>query len=188
MHVDGPLLNRVFSTIIFYVGWILCLQEASKGHSYYGLILVSAFILYFLYHSSCRKADFLLLSFVLLIGPLSDILYVQLGLLEYHVMPLISSWMPPLWVFVLWGLFGANIQLFSWLNRHWWLAILLGALGGPISYLSVVRLGGASLLMPLPLVMIVIGGIWAIFFPAFIWLNDYLKKRFGAYSTSSGVS
>ncbi len=173
-----PFLNRAFSTIIFYVGWILCLQEASVDHSYYGALLVVSFIAYYLYHSSCRKADYLLLSLVLLIGPLSDMLYAQLGLLHYHRVHPSSTWLPPVWVFILWGLFGANIQLFSWLRRRWWLAILLGALGGPASYLSVVRLGGASLLKPLPLAFITIGGTWAIFLPVFIWLNDYLKKKF----------
>jgi hypothetical protein len=178
--VRKPFLNRIFSTIIFYVGWILCLHEASIEHSYYGLLLVLGFIAYYLYGSTCRKADYLLLGSVLVVGPLSDILYAQLGLLHYHSVHPLSSWLPPLWVFVLWGLFGTNIHLFSWLSHRQWLAILLGALGGPASYLSVVRLGGASLLKPLPLTLLTIGGIWAIFLPVFIWLNEYLKKRFRA--------
>lgn len=175
-----PFLNRAFSTAIFYAGWVICLRESSIEHSYYGVLLVLSFIAYYLYTSSCRKADYVLLSLVVLIGPLSDVLYVRLGLLQYHsISPYpLSSWLPPLWVFALWGLFGANIQLFSWLKRRWWLATLLGALGGPFSYLSVVQLGGASLLTPLPLAFIAIGGIWALFLPICIWLNDYLKKKF----------
>jgi hypothetical protein len=176
--VRKPFLNRIFSTTIFYLGWIVCLREVSIEHSYYGLLMVLGFIAYYLYHSSCRKADYLLLSFVLLIGPLSDILYAQIGLLQYHSIQGLISWLPPLWVFVLWGLFGANIHLFAWLSRRWWLAVLLGALGGPMSYLSIVRLGGASLLKPLPLTLVTIGGIWAMFLPIFVWLNEYLKKRF----------
>lgn len=175
-----PFLNRTFSTFIFYVGWIICLKEASLEHSYYGLALVISFIAFYLYNSSCRKADYFLLSLVLIIGPLSDIFYERMGLLKYHSISTLTSWLPPLWVFILWGLFGANIHLFSWLYRRWWLAILLGALGGPISYLSVVKLGGASVLKPMPLTLMAIGGMWAIFLPAFIWLNAYLKKRFRA--------
>lgn len=173
----NPFLNRTFSTIIFYVGWIVCLREATLEHSYYGLLLVVSFLVYFLYYSTCRKADALLLVLVLLMGPLSDILYAQLGLLYYHSMHSLSGWFPPLWVFILWSLFAANIHLFSWLKDRWWLAVLLGALGGPISYLSVVRLGGASILKSLPLTYATIGGAWAILLPLFIWLNEYLQKQ-----------
>lgn len=172
-------LNRAFSTLIFYVGWVVCLREAASGELFYGLLIVLAMIVYYLYCSSCRRADYLLLTLVTSLGPLSDVLYVQLGLLQYHSsFHMSSSWLPPMWVFVLWGLFGVNIHLFSWLSHRWWLAILLGALGGPASYLSVLRLGGASLLKPLPLALMTIGGIWAIFLPSFIWLNYFLRKRF----------
>ncbi len=176
-----PFLNRAFSTFLFYFGWILCLQEAAAGDSYYGLLLVLGTVAYYLYCSSCRKADYLLLGLVVSLGPLSDIFYSKLGLLEYHSQLNTLGELPPLWVFLLWGLFGVNIHLFSWLNRRWWLAMILGALGGPMSYFSVLRLGGASLLKPLPLAFITIGGIWAIFLPSFIWLNQFLKKRFREY-------
>lgn len=178
--MSKPYINRVFSTIIFYVGWIVSLKEVDLEHSYFGFFLVLSFIAYFLYRSNCRKADYLLLALVLFIGPLSDIFYSQLGLLKYHSVKSLSSWLPPLWVYVLWGLFGTNIHLFSWLSHRWWLAILLGAIGGPASYLSVIRLGGASMLKPLPMTLLAIGGIWAIFLPMMIWCDKYLKKRFKA--------
>lgn len=171
-------LNRLFSTFLFYLGWVVCLQEASKDDFFYGSLLILGITIYYLYFSSCRRADYLLLTLVVAIGPLSDILYAQLGLLHYHSPPVLFSWFPPLWVFLLWGLFAVNLHLFSWLNNRWWLAILLGGLGGPASYLSVVRLGAVSLLKPFPVTFMAIGGIWAVFFPGFIWLNAFLKKRF----------
>lgn len=174
-----PFLNRAFNTFLFYFGWIVCLQEGPKGHFLYGFLIVLAAVAYFFYFSPCWKADFILLAFVLLVGPLSDILYARLGLLQYHPYFHFHSWIPPIWVFLLWGLFGVNIQLFSWLSHHWVLATVLGALSGPLSYFSVVRLGGASLLMPMSLVFLAIGLVWAIFLPCFIWLNDFLKNSFG---------
>lgn len=174
----NPFLNRTFSTAVFYIGWIVCLQEVSKEHSYYGLLLVVCFLIYFLYYSACRKADSLLLVLILLMGPLSDIIYAHFGLLKYHSMHQLHSFIPPLWVFVLWGLFGANVHLFSWLKHRWWLAVFLGAIGGPASYFSVLKLGGASLLKPLPFTMVAIAGVWAIFFPFLIWLNEFLNTKF----------
>lgn len=173
MLVPWQFLNRAFYTFLFYFGWIVCLQEASRGQSLYSLLTIGAMIAYYLYCSSCRKADYFLLFLVISLGPMTDIFYSRIGLLHYH-----HSVYPPLWVFLLWGLFGINIHLFSWMKRYWILAVILGALGGPLSYLSAIELGSVKLLKPLPLAFITIGGIWAIFLPGFIWLEDFLKKRF----------
>lgn len=174
----NPYLNRAFSTLVFYVGWVICLKEAHLEHSYFGLFLVVAFIIYYLYHSSCRKADYLLLATVLSLGPLTDVFYSRIGLLQYHSYHSLASWLPPLWVFILWGLFAANIHLFSWLNHRKWAAIVMGAVGGPASYFSVIRLGGATPLQSLQETLVTIGGIWAILLPLCIWLNVYLKRQF----------
>lgn len=172
-------LNKVCSSILFYTGWVICLQEASQGgYPIYGPLLILGVVTHYLYRSICRKADYILLALVLCIGPLSDMIYAKLGLFQYRGNMEEFSWIPPLWVFFLWGLFGVNIHLFSWLKRRWLLAIFLGALGGALSYLSAFRLGGAYLLKPLPIALITIGGTWAIFLPYFIWLSDFLNNRF----------
>ena len=173
-----PFLNKIVSSGFFYLGWIVCLQEAHEGRTCYGFIIIACVIAYYLYTSSSKKADYILLGIVFSVGPLSDVLYAKCGLLDYHsCFPSISC-LPPLWVFFLWGLFGVNIHVFSWLNKHMGLASVLGAIGGPSSYFSVIKLGGASLLAPLSTTMLVIGGVWAIFLPFFIWLNGYLKQKF----------
>lgn len=171
------LVNRVFSTIFFYFAWTLCLYEASISHTYYSLLLIIGFISYYFYFSSNRKADLLLVMIVLTLGPLSDILYVQLGVLNYHSQLQDSFFFPPWWVFSLWALFAVNIHLFAWLVNRWFLAVLFGAIGGPLSYLSAIRIGSASILMPLPIVLLLIAFLWALFFPALIWINSDLKKK-----------
>ncbi len=119
-----------------------------------------------------------MLIFVVLLGPLSDVFYSEMGLIKYNSHQYTLSWIPPLWIFFLWALFAVNINLFSWLKKRWVLAAVLGAIGGPMSYLSVVRLGGASLLKPLPLVVMIVGGIWAILFPGLMVLNEHFKMWF----------
>ncbi|CUI16806.1 hypothetical protein PNK_1189 [Candidatus Protochlamydia naegleriophila] len=170
--------DRVFSTALFYGGWCWCLNDVALGRPLYGLGSVFAIIIYQLYRSSHPKADFSLLIVVSLLGPLSDILYSYLGLLNYHTPFHSIPWLPPLWIFLLWGLVAVNIPLFSWMHKKWFLAPMLGAIGGPFSYLSAVRLGGASLLKPLPLTFIVIGGMWAIFLPTLMWLSERFKVWF----------
>ncbi|WP_068469552.1 DUF2878 domain-containing protein [Candidatus Protochlamydia phocaeensis] len=171
-------LNRTLNTGLFYFAWVLCLQEAASGGILYGLLTIFLIIVYHLYRSSYRKADSLLLLFVVLIGPLSDSIYKQTGLIHYHAPFHSIAWLPPLWIFLLWGLFAVNINLFSWLKKKWVLATVLGAVGGPASYLSAERLGTASLLKPMPFSLLIIGGVWAVFFPSLVWLNERFKDWF----------
>jgi hypothetical protein len=148
------------------------------GESYYGLLLILLIVFYHLYRAVHRKAEIVLLFLVVLIGPFSDFLYKYFGLLQYHNPQHSLSWLPPLWIFFLWGLFSVNISLFSWLKKRWILSTLLGAIGGPASYLSAIRLGGATLLTSTPEAIMTIGGMWAVLLPGFIWLSDYFDKRF----------
>lgn len=172
-----PFLNKAFSTGLFYGGWALCLQEVAAGELFYGFFVILFTVFYQLYQSPHKLAECVLLFLVLLVGPLSDILYNYFGLLEYYLPQHSLKWLPPLWVFLLWGLFSVNIHLFSWLKKRWWLATLLGAVGGPVSYFSAVRLGGANILLQPSLTFMAIGGMWALLLPGFIWLSDYLRKK-----------
>jgi hypothetical protein len=175
--MDKPrFVDRIISTGLFYIGWILSLKEASEGNPFYGLMVVLLIIGYHLYRSANRKADTFLMILVILLGPISDVLYAKVGLLQYNSQDI--PWLPPLWIFFLWGLFAANVHLFTWMKKHWLLAGAFGAFGAPVSYLSAIRLGGADLLLPFPYVFLMVGGIWAFLLPTVIWLSDKLKKRY----------
>lgn len=172
------LLNRVFDTFLFYYGWVLCLNGVSQGNVFYGLLSISLIVFYRFYRSKRRRADCLLFVFVLFLGPLSDSLYAHFGVLKYkNLQPSIAG-LPPLWIFFMWALLAVNIPLFTWLKRRQYLASILGACGGPLSYLSAVRLEDAVMLKSLPLMVIIIGGVWAFFLPFLLWLEDKVTAKF----------
>jgi hypothetical protein len=57
-----------------------------------------------------------------------------------------------------------------WLRPRLWLAVVLGAIAGPASFASGVRLGGASFIHATPaLAELVIG--WALLMPLLVWLS-----------------
>lgn len=184
------VLDRIISTILFYLGWILSLKEASEGNPFYGLLVAVFIVAYHLYKSTHRKADGFLIFLVILLGPISDIVYAKVGLLHYNSQEI--PWLPPFWIFFLWGLFAANVHLFTWMKKHWFLSVTFGAIGAPVSYLSAIRLGGADLLLPFPYLFLIIGGLWAFLLPAVIWLSDKLREKMhnknesGARSQESG--
>lgn len=171
-------MKRLFHTLLFYAAWILCLKSAALEASFTGLLAVGFVVIFHLYRSDNRKADLLTLLSVVAIGPLSDTFYSAVGLLHYTRHSELASWFPPLWIFFLWALFGVNIHLFSWMKKKWGWMLLFGGVGAPISYLSAVRLGGATLLQPLPVVFLVIGVFWILLLPGFIYLNDAFRQRF----------
>ena len=171
------LNRRLLHTLLFYMGWVVCLKSAALQAPWLGSIVGSSILVFHFWQSTSRWADLLSLLAVMAVGPLSDMLYLKLKLLEYTNASPQLEYMPPIWVFLLWALFGINLHLFAWMHgkRKW--AILFGGIGGPISYLSAVRLGGAILLQPLPWTLFVIGLCWVILLPFFLACNQAARSH-----------
>lgn len=172
-----PLNKRLLHTLLFYVAWVVCLKSVSLQNPWLGCFVVGSVLAFHLWQSAHRLADLFGLITALLVGPLSDILYLRMQILEYtHVGPHLE-YAPPLWVFLLWALFGINLHLFAWMHGRWKWMLLFGGMGGPISYLSAIRLGGASLLQPLPWSLFIIGACWMVLLPFFLASNQAMRSR-----------
>lgn len=172
----SPVLERIINTALFYFGWLLSINEAAVGKPFYGLMVVLSIICYHLYRSQYRLADLGLLLIVLVCGPLTDVFYASVGLLEYQCQMTHLAWVPPYWIFFLWGLFAVNVPLFAWLRHRRLLCMLFGAIGAPVSYMSAIRLGCATMLLPIPWFFLIVGGIWAVFLPSVIGLSHWLRE------------
>lgn len=172
-----PLNRRLLHTLLFYLAWVACLKSVALQNYWLGCSVVGSVVAFHLWQSSHRWADLLSLVMALTIGPLSDMLYLQLGLLEYTQVHSNGAYFPPIWVFSLWALFGANLHLFAWMHGKWKWALLFGGMGGPISYLSAIRLGGGHLLQPFPWSLLVISACWMLLLPFFLRCNQAIGSR-----------
>lgn len=56
------------------------------------------------------------------------------------------------------------------LRSRWWLAAIVGAVGGPLSFASGVKLGAAYFVDPLP-ALVVIAATWSVVLPLMVWLS-----------------
>lgn len=146
------------------VWWTQILQGVTRPAM--AIAACAAFIAVHLALSHRRKSDLLLLGALLLLGPWLDVLIAQLGLLNYRgAAPFAGA--PPYWIFGLWMAFSLtlNHSMHGLLQRPW-LAILLGAVGGPLAYYTGVNFGAAALpdsgSSPLPALAL----IWALAFAA----------------------
>lgn len=80
-----------------------------------------------------------------LLGIAIDSVLVFSGVLQFTS----TIWLPA-WFLLLWCLFAlAVVEVFAALLKPLWLAPILGAVGGPLSYLGGAVLSGGQLLMPL---------------------------------------
>ena len=92
----------------------------------------------------------------------------------------------PYWMVAMWGLLAIalNVSL-RWLRGRWWLAAVLGAVGGPVSFASGVRLGAAHF-VDAAAALAAIAVAWALALPLLMWLSDALRRR--SLARSCGVN
>ena len=95
----------------------------------------------------------------LVIGVVIDSLLLQLNVLQFG-----ADSMLPLWFVMLWAVFSlAAVETMArWLTKPW-LALLLGGIGGPLSYVGGAALSGDALTFPKQqLSVLVLVAVWAI--------------------------
>lgn len=140
------------SIIGFELGWLALVYFQSLA-----IVPALAYLLYGLYHLPLRARTAVL--FITVSGILIDLILSYAGVISFR-----DSLFLPAWFMVLWALFAlAAAETMAAFLRPWWLGVLLGASGGPLSYLGGAALSGGVLQFPLAslsfLVLIVVWGL-----------------------------
>ena len=122
------------------------------------------------------KQELLLVLSAAAIGALFDTLLVWLGWFTYSSGTLIAGTAPH-WMVALWMLFATTLNLsLSWLKRRLFVAVLFGAIGGPLAYLGGEKLGALNFESPTAgLIALAIG--WASLTP----LLAMIAQRFDGF-------
>ncbi|MBZ9611912.1 DUF2878 domain-containing protein [Rheinheimera maricola] len=116
--------------------------------------------LYWLYgFSRLARSERVAVLLILLLGIGIDALLVQLKVLQFA-----DSALLPFWFLMVWAVFAlAAVEFMAKVLTNPWLAALLGASGGPLSYWGGAALSGGVLQFPSPVLSItVLIIIWAI--------------------------
>jgi hypothetical protein len=92
-----------------------------------------------------------------------------------------GEWLPgmaPYWIVAIWLLFATTLNLsMGWLKGRLPLAVMLGALGGPLSYIAGEKLGAMRLENP-EAALIALAVAWAIIMPVL----SLLAQRWNGFS------
>ncbi|UZE11061.1 DUF2878 domain-containing protein [Pseudomonas sp. B21-053] len=152
------MLERLANAALFQLGWFACVVG---GNSLWLLVALAALVIHLLWISRWGDEGRLILSVVLL-GTTVDSSLRWLGVFDFaDVAPLI-----PLWLMLLWALLATTLRhCLIWSANPWWLASLLGAVGGPLSYYAGSQLAGVQFPYGQLPTLIGIGLLWALLFP-----------------------
>ena len=165
--------NIVINFILFQIGWFACVMGAAKQMPWLGIIVVAAIVAWHLSQAIQPKLEVYLIIITLIIGAIYDQTMLQNNLLTYQAHGWSTS-LTPAWILALWAEFATilNVSL-RWMKKRWLIAILFGAIGGPLAYIAAARLGAVQLdNLPLSYVGLSLG--WAIITPLLLKLSERL--------------
>ena len=162
------MLKSLANAVLFQCGWFACVLG---GDSRWLLIGIAALGAHLLWISSWAREGRVILA-VTALGTLVDTALRGLGVFEFNTPgPLI-----PLWLILLWALLATTLRhCLAWSARPWWLASLLGAVGGPLSYYAGSQLAGVSFAYGTAPTLIGLALLWAMLFPLLHRIAQRLK-------------
>ena len=135
---------------MFQAGWFGCVIGAAQGHPWVGPVVILVALAVHLVMALRPSREVLLLVLCAVFGLAFDSLLLATGWISFPN----GHWLPgaaPYWMVALWVGLGTTLNLsMAWLKGRPWLAFLLGATGGPLSYLGGQELGGMDILQPVP--------------------------------------
>lgn len=153
----------------FQVGWFACVLGAAGGWAAAGSALAVVLLLLHLRWAPRPAAEARLIGSLCLVGWAWDSALAATGVVHYAT----GVWLPgtaPYWIVVLWALFGATLNhSMRWMRGRWVLALLFGAIGGPLSFWAGVRLGAAAF-PDLTRALLVLSLGWGAMMPALVAL------------------
>ena len=181
-----PKPQIIINFVLFQIGWFACVLGAAKQMPWLGVIVVAAIIAWHLSQAKQAKPELILLALVLIIGGSFDQLMLCSGLISYqaHGWEFLNnpSALTPAWILALWAEFVTilNVSL-RWMRGKWLIAVLFGAIGGPLAYMGAEKLGAVTL-NNLPVTYIALGLGWAIVTPLLLKFSE----RFDGFKPVDG--
>jgi hypothetical protein len=172
-------MRFIVNLIGFNLGWFGSVLGAAWGMPWLGLLVVSGVVAVHLLMAHEALPELRLIVFALALGVVWDSLLVAAGWITYPS-GMVLAFAAPYWIVAMWANFATllNVSL-RWLRGRPWLAAVLGASGGPLTYWGGAKLGGAELLEPVA-ALVALGVGWAIFTPLLVALarrNDGFRAE-----------
>ncbi len=166
----------IINFVLFQIGWFTCVLGAGKQLPWLGVIVVAVIVAWHLLQAKQVKPEIVLLVVALLIGGMFDQLMLSSHLISYQAhgwgIGQYSTSIVPAWILALWAVFVTvlNVSL-RWMRGKWLVAILFGAIGGPLAYMGAQKLGAVTLnTVPMSYIALSVG--WGILTPLLLKISE----------------
>ena len=164
---------QLLNFVVFQAAWFAAVLGAAHHIPLWGTACVIAAMAWHIGVSARPAEEAKLIGIVCLIGFVVETASALQGHIAY------PSGQPdprlaPYWMVALWGLLAIALNVtMRWLKPRLWLAALFGAVGGPMSFVGGVKLGGAAFVHETA-ALATMAGAWALLMPALVWASNRL--------------
>lgn len=150
--------------ILLNVLWFASILGAANGLLMPAVAATTVLLAVIFIYQGFDQQDGKIIGLSVLMGLLIDGFLSSTCWLIYAMHGHQISFLPPVWIMLLWLGFGATIKTgMHWMFNSPMLGSLFMLIGAPLSYYSASRLGGVELIQLWP-VMITIGVSWLVYF------------------------
>ena len=162
------MLKNLINAGLFQLGWFACVLG---GNSLWLLLAGGALLAHLLWISR-SLAQVRLIAVVCVLGSTVDSLLLNAGVFAFKQ----PGGLIPFWLVLLWALLAITLNhCLAWTAKPLWRAILLGAIGGPLSYYAGQRLWAVQFPMGLWPTLLGLSLLWAGLFPLLSTCSRWLR-------------
>lgn len=141
-------LNKILNFVLLQTLWFALVVGVAYQHIWLGVGFFILFAIWQLHPVNRKPSDLKLAISLAVLGLLLDSLWLKLGLISYE-MQWPFSFVAPVWIMMLWFAFGLTINhSLAWIFDYKIAGVLMGAIGGPVSYLAAEKFGAVTLNNP----------------------------------------
>ncbi len=159
--------------VLFQIGWFACVLGSAYSYPLLGTLIAILIVSYHILRSAQPGQEVWLVMLAIGIGGSWDSLLVWMQWITYNN----GMWaenMAPYWIVALWALFATTLNVsLRWMKGRWFLAVLSGAIAGPLAYYGGHRLG-AVYFPDISTAMIALSLGWAVFMPLLLLISQRL--------------
>jgi len=165
------MIRKILNFALFQAGWFACVLGGAHDMAMAAVAAAVAVIVINLWwQRETLVCELRLIIVATVIGFSFDTVNLSLDVFSLNGTARFPH-LCPVWLAALWAMFGTTLHgSLGWLAGRYWLAAILGAVAGTISYLGGARLGAVTMNPDLAFSVTVLACGWAAAMPLLVWL------------------